>query len=79
MIRGGLFILLWDDPPGEDLLPPPDRRDRCLILDGLITFSDVIDDCEEYFDDDEAILLVALDLSTNRSSSKPLAMLVYII
>ena len=79
MIRGGLFILLWDAPPDdEDLLPlPPDRRDRCLIFDGLITFSDVIDDCEENFDDDEGIL-VALELSTNRSRSKPLVM-VYII
>jgi len=64
LIRGGLFIL-WDAPPDEDLLPlPPDRRDRCLIFDGLITFSDVIDG-----------ILVALEfLPTNRSSSKPLAM-----
>ena len=73
MIRGGLLIAPPDD---EDLLlAPPDRRDRCLILDGLITFSDVIDDCEEYFDDDDGILVVALELSTKRSSSKPLDML----
>ena len=62
--------MLWDAPPDEDLLPPPDRRDRCLIFDGLITFSDVIDDCEENFDDDDGIV-VALELSTNRSSSRP--------